>query len=98
MYSNDMTWQNWTGAIQGNANSLLNDIQAGKELADKFNAMTYGLTDEQILALGAFLNRTQADLTAIKYAMGAFVDLYNALYGGAALPAASRVSYLEPFV
>jgi hypothetical protein len=98
VYSNDMNWQNWTGTIQDKANNLLNDVNQGKQLADKFNAMVYGLTDPQTLALGAFSGKTQADLTAMKYAMSTFIDLYNAVYGGAALTAVARVGYLEPFV
>jgi len=98
MYSNDMTWQNWTAALQQSANNVLADIQTGKQLADKFNAMTYGLTDPQILALGAFSSRTQADLTNLKYALGVFTDLYNAINNVAALPQFNRLGYLEPFV
>jgi hypothetical protein len=97
MYSNDMTWQQWEMAVMNIANSVLNDIQQGKQLADKFNAMTYGLTDQQILALGAFSNRTQADLTNLKYALGVFTDLWNAINNGA-VATANRLGYLEPFV
>jgi hypothetical protein len=95
---NDMSWADWTAALSSKANNLIADVQAAKQLYDKFYALTYGLTDPQILALGAFSNKTQTDLTNIRAAMGAFNDLYSALFGGAALTAVARIGFVEPFV
>jgi hypothetical protein len=97
MYSNDMTWQQWSQAATASSEAVINDIQQGKELYDKFYALTYGLTDPQILALGAFSNRTQTDLNNIRFALGVFNDLYGAL-NNLAVTQANRMGYLEPFV
>ena len=98
MYSNEMTWDEWASAISQSGNQLLSEIQTAKALADKFNAMTYGLTAAQIAALPQFTGKTAADATAMQYAVGVFIDLYNAIYNVAALPQALREGYLAPFI
>jgi hypothetical protein len=99
-YANNMTFQNWVDAINGRATSLIGDIVYGKMLADKFNAMTYGLNATQIAALPQFAGTgvTANDATNMMYATGVFTDLYNALYNVANLAQAYRLGYLEPFV
>jgi hypothetical protein len=98
MYSNEMTWDEWATAISQAANQMLEDLKNGKDLADKFNAMTYGLTAAQIAALPQFTGKTVTDATNMQYAVGVFTDLYNAMYNVAALPQALREGYLEPFI
>jgi len=97
-YSPELTWDDWSEQIGQLANQLINDLQSGKMLADKFNAMTYGLTPAQIAALPQFSNKTVADATAMQYAIGVFTDLYNALYGVAALTQTNREGYVDPFI
>ena len=98
MYSSDMTWQNWTDLLNQKAMATMNDIQTAKAAYDKWTAMTYGLTDAQIQALPQFNSRQVADITAMRYAWGVFLDLYNALFGLAALPDVNREGYLALFV
>lgn len=97
-YMGVMTFKQFSDQAQNRGNNLLNAIKEGKILYDKFYQLTYGLTDEQILALPQF-NVTgdtmdQAGLTKLKYALGVFNDL--AL--GNALTPATRDSYLVPFL
>ena len=96
MYGNDMTWQQWTDQLSSTGNSLLSDLQRGKQLYEKWASLTYGLTDAQIQALPQFATKTVADVTAMRYAWGVFNDIYNGIYGGAALTQANREGYLTP--
>ena len=80
--------------VQQRGNALLNAIKEGKLLYDKWYQLTYGLSDQQILALDNMQGVTQSELTALKYAIGVFNDVAN----GTALPAATRDAYLVPFL
>lgn len=97
-YSNDLTWEAWSLALSTNANSLISDIIGAKGWYDKWYTLTYGLSDIQIQALPQFSGRSIADITAMRFAWGVFLDLYNALYNLASLPQFNRESYLVPFV
>ena len=98
MYTNQMQAADWVFAITGASNQLSSDIQRGSILNDKFATITYGLTDAQILSLPQFATWTEADLTNVKYALGAMKDLSNALNNISALVQANRFGYLEPFL
>jgi hypothetical protein len=90
MYSNDLTWNGWKNSTEYSSTGLLNSIQAAYEIYQKFYAITYGKTVEEIKALPGFQGTSDADIQAIQYAMGAFNDLNTALQ--------SRIGYLTPFV
>ncbi|MGO8945441.1 MAG: hypothetical protein ACLQJ7_17440 [Syntrophobacteraceae bacterium] len=97
-YSNSMTWPNWCSAVGQVSNNLLNDLQQAKMLADKFNLMTYGLTAAQIAALSQFSGITAADAQNMMNAMGALMDMYNAMFNLAAVSQFNREGYLDPFI
>jgi len=99
MYSNQITGNQWMLNVSNSASNIINDINQGVVWATKFNAMIYGLTDPQILALPQIVAAgwTEADLTAVKYALGVFQDLSNAL-NNLPVATANRIGYLEPFV
>lgn len=97
-YTGVMTFKQFSDQAQAKGNALLSAIREGKILYDKFYQLTYGKTDEQILALPQF-NVTgdtmdQAGLNALRYALGVFNDLS----AGSALAPATRDSYLTPFL
>src|SRR5574343_57070 len=97
-YTGNMTFKDWNFTTQSKGNSLLSAVREGKILYDKFYQLTYGLTDEQILALPQFNivgdTMDQAGLTKLRYALGVFNDLA----AGNALAPATRDSYLVPFL
>src|SRR5574343_766223 len=97
-YMGNMTFKEFSAQVQSRGNNMLNAIREGKLLYDKFYQLTYGLTDEQILALPQFNvtgdTMTQAGLDKLRYALGVFNDL--AL--GNALAPATRDGYLVPFL
>lgn len=97
-YSGNMQFKTWEGETQHKARNLLDAIKEGKRLYDKFYKLTYGKTDEQILALGPFNVAgdvlTQQALNELRYALGVFNDLAN----GTALAPATRDDYLTPFL
>jgi hypothetical protein len=97
-YTSDLMWADWVNQLTAFANAVMNDIQQGYEWYEKFAALTYGLSNAQILALPAFAGRTAADVTAMQYAWGVFNDLYNALNNVSALTQANREGYLVPFL
>lgn len=96
-YSNDLTWEQWMGALSSNLSGVVGQIRSGKDWYDKWYSFTYGMSDEQIQALPAFSTHTIADITAMRYAWGVFNDLYNALNNLGALTQANRIAYLVPF-
>lgn len=97
-YTGNMTFKDWNFTTQSKGNNLLSAVREGKILYDKFYQLTYGLTDEQILALPQFNivgdTMDQAGLTKLRYALGVFNDLA----AGNALAPATRDSYLVPFL
>lgn len=97
-YMGSMTFKELSSQAQSRGNNLLNAIREGKLLYDKFYQLTYGLTDQQILALEQF-NITgdamdQAGLDNLRYALGVFNDISS----GTAISPATRDSYLVPFL
>ena len=107
MYTPTMTFQQWLDGVTQKANQLKDVLDACAEFQQKWDAMTYGLSDDQILALPAFqtatypgvsIAATAADIEKIKYAIGVFHDLYNALHNVGALAQADRMGYLTPFI
>jgi hypothetical protein len=99
MYSNQITGAQWMLNVSNSASNIVNDINQALVWTTKWNAMTYGLTDPQILALPQITAAgwTEADLTAFKYCVGVFSDLSNAL-NNLPVATANRIGYLEPFV
>ena len=97
MYTTKMKADDWIAQTGLYANQVVSAADTGKLLADKWNAMVYGLTDEQILALPQLVAMTQADLTVIKYALGSLSELSNALHN-IVVAQANRYAYLEPFL
>jgi hypothetical protein len=99
MYSNQITGSQWMLSISNSAANIINDINQAVIWTTKFNAMIYGLTDPQILALPQIVAAgwTEADLTAVKYALGVSQDLSNAL-NNLPVATANRIGYLEPFI
>ena len=97
-YMGNMTFKEFLAQVQSRGNNLLSVIREGKLLYDKFYQLTYGLTDEQILALPQFMvtgdTMTQDGLDKLRYALGVFNDLA----AGNALAPATRDSYLVPFL
>jgi hypothetical protein len=98
MYGNDMIWTQWTDQLMQCGGSLLSSIERGKQMYDKWAALTYGKTDAEIQALPQFATKTVADITAMRYAWGVFADIYNAMHNLSALPQANREGYLTPFI
>jgi hypothetical protein len=98
MYTNDWTWQIIKNAMNPNCSQLISLIDNCNYFYQKWYALTYGLTDAQILALPECTGMVAADVTALKYAMSTFNDLYNALHGGAAISQVNRTGYLTPFI
>lgn len=98
-YSNQMTAAQWIQGIVFSANNVVSDLQYGSILNDKFVALTYGLTDPQILALPQFAaaNWSETDLTNVKFALSSMAELNTALNNGA-ISTANRFGYLEPFL
>lgn len=97
-YMGNMTFKEFLAQVQSRGNNMLNAIREGKLLYDKFYQLTYGLTDEQILALPQF-NVTgdtmdQAGLDKLRYALGVFNNIAN----GTTLLPETRDSYLVPFL
>ena len=107
MYSNTITFQQWVDQVSQKANQLRDIVDQGLDLQKKWYALTYGLSDDQILALPQFAllsvpgfsqRPTAADIDALKYAIGVFKDLSDALNNVAALPQADRAGYFIPFI
>lgn len=94
IYSNDMQWADWSFAINrlvntSTVNNLIAMVEQGKAIYDKWAALIYGLTDAQIQALPQFTSRTVEDITAMRFAVGVFKTVSDAL--------ASQQAYLIPF-
>jgi hypothetical protein len=100
MYSGDAAWQDWSAAVGNLARTIKADLNQAKDLADKYYKLTYGLTDAQIQSTLPLIGtgKTTQDITNLRYALGVFTDLYNALNNVAALAQADRNGYLSPFV
>ncbi|MFZ0928185.1 MAG: hypothetical protein WAN11_06275 [Syntrophobacteraceae bacterium] len=84
-------------ACSNNANTLLRDINEAYLWFQKYYAVTYGLTQAQILALPGFSGRTAQDITNIAAAFQVFRDLYNLMNNVSAPAQANRVGYPAPF-
>jgi hypothetical protein len=97
MYNSDLTWAVLKQQLNNDGQTLIQMVDAFKYLYDKWYALTYNMTDAAILALPQFSGMAQVDLTALKFAMGVFNDMYTALHGTATLSATDRHSYLIPF-
>lgn len=97
MYTAEMDWSTWKNATTNVINDMQKSFSDGLLIWEKFNAMTYGLTDPDILALNAFKNKSQADLDAIRSAINTIKSLYDAYTGAAALAQYSYKTYMIPF-
>ena len=97
MYSNNMTADAWLQQITIYTTQMVTAADTGKVLSDKFNAMVYGLTDAQILALPQFLAWKQADLTAVKAALSSLINMSDALHNNP-IAQGDRYAYFAPFL
>jgi hypothetical protein len=93
-FTNTMTWDQWVASAGQVANQLETVIPGGYEVWRKFNALIYGKTDAEILALPAFSGRTQADLNDLRTGINTFKTLYDAYRGYAALAQFDYSAYL----
>jgi|WetSurMetagenome_2_1015567.scaffolds.fasta_scaffold31518_7 hypothetical protein len=98
MYNNQLSWERITEQVSSYGSQIVQTINQGKLLYDKWYAITYGKTDPQILALPQFSTMTQAELTDVKAALQTLSQLNDALYGAQALGAFNRHDALEPFL
>jgi hypothetical protein len=89
-YSSDLNFGDWVLEIGGRGQALISAVNAGEIDYQKWYAVTYGRTDAQVAALPQFSGRTEADITALRYALGAFHDLYTALHGAGAVSSRDR--------
>lgn len=96
-YTNEMTFTDWTEQAGARANALIQSVNAGKVLYDKWYQLSYGKTNAQIAALPQFAGKTEADIAAMAYALGAMNELYAALHNGA-VATSDRVGYLTPIL
>jgi hypothetical protein len=78
-YSSDMNFLDWISKSSADGMAIINAINAAKITYDKWYTLTYGLTDAQIAELPQFAGRTEADITAMKYAVGVFDAMNTAL-------------------
>jgi hypothetical protein len=97
MYTNQMKSTDWIYALSTQGMNLNNAITNGKLLSDKFNSLTYGLSDEQILALPQLTGWTAADLNTYRYGVGVFNTIQQAMNNTAITPS-NLYAYLEPFL
>ena len=93
-YSNDRNFGDWVAALDSKGHSVVSSINEGEIEYRKWYALSYGLTDAEIAALPQFTGRTEADITKIRYAMGALHDLYTALNGTGSVVSRDRQSDL----
>jgi hypothetical protein len=97
MYTSKMTADQWLQQVSLFSNQIVNATETGKILWDKFNAMTYNMTDAQILALPQLSGWTQQNLTDVKYALSSLKEM-NDVLNNIAIATANRYGYLEPFL
>jgi hypothetical protein len=97
-YNADLLWADWANAASNQANNVMRTIAEAYAWYQKYYAITYGLTQAQILALPGFSGRTAADITNIAACFQVFMDLYNLMNNVSAPAQANRVGYLAPFM
>lgn len=97
MYTPEMFFGEWANQAGSKANTLIDAIEAGKHLYDKWYQMSYGKTNAQIAALPQFAGKTEADIAAMAYALGVFNEMYSALHNGA-VAQSDRIGYLTPIL
>lgn len=88
-YTNEMTFGDWVFAGGQRGNALIQAIEQGELLYQKWYQLSYGKSNAQIAALPQFSGKSEADIGALAYAMGALHDLYVAL-------GAAQRGYLTP--
>jgi len=96
-YSTDLNFAQWSATASSAANTLEIALKNGALWQRKFSQMTYGLSDQQILALPAFAGRTQADLDSIRACFNTMKQLNDAFTGVAALGQYDYSGYFLPF-
>ena len=97
MYTSKMTSDQWLQQISMVANQIVNASETGRILYEKFNAMTFGMTDAQILAMSKFATWTQADLTAVKAALSSLMNMSDALHNNP-FAQGDRYAYFAAFL
>ena len=97
MYSNEMSFGEWVNQVSSKANAMISTVQAANMLYLKWYKMTYGLSPAQIAELPQFEGKTEADITALGYALGALSEVNTALSGNA-VGASDRIGYMTPIL
>ncbi len=95
-YTNEMSFSEWVSQAGARANSLVQSIEQGKILYDKWYQFSYGKTNADIAALPQF-NKTEADIAAMAYALGVFKEMWEALHN-VTVTQADRQGYLTPIL
>lgn len=96
-FMNSMTWDQWSTSTGQTADQFETVVRNGYEAWRKFNALTYGKTDAEILALPAFAGKAQSDLASLRACINTFKTLHDAYRGYAALNQYDYSAYLIPF-
>ena len=95
MYTNEMSFSDWVNEAGHKGRTLVQAVESGKILYDKWYQMSYGKTNAQIAALPQFTGKTEADISAMAYAVGVLNEMYSALHNGT-VSQADRQAYLTP--
>lgn len=85
MYSEDMTYSDWAFLNGQGVNDIKAVLRKRYDDFKKFYDFTYGLTDQQILALSFMTGKDQADLDALRNSFNVFKIMYEAYSGIASL-------------
>lgn len=97
MYTNEMDFSTWVNEAAYKSNAIVQAINNGKLLYDKWYQMSYGKTNAQVAALPQFSGKTEADIVTMSYALGVLNEMYAALHNGA-VAQADRAGYLTPIL
>lgn len=81
MYSGDMNWTNWESLLENVGQNFETSLEAAHEAWKKWNDISYGLTDSQILALPGFSGKVLNDITKMRVAYGALKTMYDLYHG-----------------
>jgi hypothetical protein len=95
MYTNEMSFAHWSAEAGDKSRALVRAINEGKILYDKWYQLTYGKTNAEIAAMSQMQGRTEADISAMAYALGVLNEMYQALNNGV-VAQANRIAYLTP--
>lgn len=78
MYSNDMSWTDWSYLITQKGDDLWVILDRGLEAYYKWYDYSYGKTNAEIATA---LGKTEADIAKIQAAFGVLKKMYDLLHG-----------------